>query len=200
MTTPVLTSTPLSAPQLSTPISVDEYHRMIDSGVLAEDGQYELIRGRIVRKMTKNPPHVLANDNTKEALGRELPDGWYIRTQDPITLTDSEPEPDIVVAAGCKQDYGDRHPGACDVALVVEIADSSLANDRRKASVYASDGIASYWIVNLLSGCVEVLTQPQGQGEAACYAKIATYHAGERIAFSIEQNASAEVLVDELLP
>ena len=82
---------------------------------------------------------------------RILPD-WYIRSAKPIRLPGqgSEPEPDRCVVRGAIRDYGEYHPGPADIALVVEVADSSLADDRKLADgVYGPAGIPVYWIVNV---------------------------------------------------
>lgn len=63
-----------------------------------------------------------------------MPDGWYVDAQEPITLDDSEPEPDVVVVRGNTRDYLDRHPDPQDLALVVEVADSTLERDRTAKS------------------------------------------------------------------
>ena len=89
------------------------------------------------------------------------PDGWYVDSQEPITLDDSEPEPDIVVVRGDTRDYLDRHPGARDLSLVVEVADSTLERDRTlKQRLYGRAGIPVYWIVNLVERQLEVYSQP----------------------------------------
>lgn len=80
--------------------------------------------------MPKNPPHRAATKLTRNALEAIVPSGWYVDAQEPITLEDSEPEPDVVIVRGNTRDYLARHPGSQDLALVVEISDSTLERDR----------------------------------------------------------------------
>ena len=193
--------TPVQQPAAESerPISVEEYHGMIDSGTLPEDGRFELLNGRVVRKMTKHPPHVLASDNTADAFQASLPNGWYVRRQDPVTLEMSEPEPDVAVVRGSKEDYGQHHPGPADVGMVVEVSDSSLAIDRQKAEIYARNRIEHCWIVNLVNASVEVMNRPQGADEAACYASVDVYESGGQIPLIVAGESVAHIPVDDVL-
>ena len=99
-------------------LSVDQYHAMIDSGILNENTPVELVEGILLEKMPQNPPHSFVTDAVRSALAALVPDA-YVRAQAPITLPDSEPEPDVVVAVGARRQFFHRHPGATDIALVV---------------------------------------------------------------------------------
>jgi Uma2 family endonuclease len=111
--------------------SVEQYHAMVRSGVLSEDDPVELLDGWLVVKMPKNPPHCSSTAGTRDALTSVLPVDWSVRSQEPITLSTSEPEPDLVVVRGDRHRYGQRHPGPQDIALVVEVADTSLERDQQ---------------------------------------------------------------------
>src|SRR5207253_1578278 len=118
--------------------SVEEYHRMIDAGVFGEEERFELLEGLIVSKMPGRPPRDMAIETCTASLLGCLPRAWRNRTQSAIRMADSEPEPDVVLVAGAIRDYEDRHPGPGDLALVIEVADSSLISDRlQKGRVYA---------------------------------------------------------------
>jgi Uma2 family endonuclease len=144
-------------------LSVAQYHAMADHGILNEDDPVELLEGWLVRKMTKHPPHSLTTLLVRRALERLLADRWYVNAQEPITLSDSEPEPDVLVARGRPLDFRHRHPGPEEVVLVVEVADASLAQDRGpKKRTYARAGIPVYWIANLPERRFEVYTEPTG--------------------------------------
>jgi Uma2 family endonuclease len=95
------------------------------AGILTSDDRVELLEGLLVTQMNKTPAHTLATALLREELAALLPAGWYVRSQDPITLAASEPEPDLAVVRGTPRDYRDRHPGPGDVAVVVEIADAA---------------------------------------------------------------------------
>ena len=145
--------------------SVDEYHRLIRDGYFDDRERIELLEGWIVPKMTKNPAHDVAIDLGQEVLRGVVPGGWRVRGQSAVTTKDSEPEPDLAVVRGQVRDYRDRHPGPGDMALVVEVADSSLSRDRGlKLRIYAKAGVPVYWIVNLVDGLVEVYTEPDEGG------------------------------------
>src|SRR5438105_9177634 len=99
---------------------------MADHGILGEDDPVELLEGWLVHKMTKHRPHVLTTLLVRRALDRLLPNGWYVDSQEPVTTTESEPEPDVSVVRGEPRDFQDRHPAPEEVALVVEVAETSL--------------------------------------------------------------------------
>ena len=138
-------------------LSVNQYHQMVCAGILTEEDPVELLAGWLVPKMPKNPPHRVATRLLRQALERVVPAGWYVDSQEPITTADSEPEPDVVVVRGETRQYLDRHPGPQDVALIIEVADTTLQRDRvLKQRIYAAAGIPVYWIVNLLDNQLEV--------------------------------------------
>ncbi len=150
--------------------SVSAYHEMIRLGILNSDDPVELLEGWIIQKMPKNPPHRVANKLFRNALEEIVPAGWYVDAQEPVTLEDSEPEPDVVIVRGNTRDYTKCHPGSEDVVMVVEIADSTLERDRSyKKRIYARAGIPVYWIVNLIEQQIEVYTEPDISGEEPTY-------------------------------
>src|SRR5712692_8749886 len=111
-------------------LSVEQYHEMARAGILTEDDPVELLEGWLVTKMTKNPPHSVATHAIRRALDEMIPAGWFVDSQEPLTTDDSEPEPDAMVVRGHWRDYTERHPSPSAVVLVVEVADSTLQNDR----------------------------------------------------------------------
>jgi len=146
-------------------ITVDEYHRMIDAGILHSGEKVELLDGYLVTKMTVSPPHAFTLQAIYQLLAAIRPTGWELRAQLPITLAQSEPEPDVSVARGTRHTYATRHPGPADLGLVVEVADSSLAIDQGvKARLYGAAGIPVYWIADVVHRQVEVSTLAAGGG------------------------------------
>ena len=142
-------------------LNIDQYHEMIRSGILTENDPVELLEGLLVAKMPKNRRHTLSTERTRRAVEAILPQGWHVSSQEPITLTDSEPEPDVMVVRGNLDSYPDRHPGPQEVALVVEVADATLKYDQiDKKRVYARAGIPVYWIENLVDKQIEVYSEP----------------------------------------
>jgi Uma2 family endonuclease len=136
-----------------------EYERLVDIGVF-EHEPLELIGGQLIVAEPQHSPHAAAVGMVGDTLRASLPPGWIIRVQAPVALDDeSAPEPDVAVVRGSHADYRRAHP--VRAALIVEVAESSLAFDRaQKGSLYARAGIADYWIVNLVDRFVEVYRDP----------------------------------------
>ncbi|MGH7342999.1 MAG: Uma2 family endonuclease [Candidatus Rokuibacteriota bacterium] len=137
-----------------------EYDQLIRIGFFYEDEPIELLGGQLIVAEPKGSPHSTAIALTAEALRAAFGPGWLVRVQDPVALdNESEPEPDVVVVPGRPRDYVAEHPTR--PALLVEIAESSLAFDRgHKGSLYARAGVADYWIVNLVDEVLEIYRQP----------------------------------------
>ena len=173
---------------------------MAQAGVLTENDPVELLEGWIVTKMPHRPSHDATIDQTDEVLRGQLPTGWRMRIQSAITTDDSEPEPDLAVVLGPASRYAAHHPGPQDIALLIEVADSSLAHDRDvKGRLYARAGIAAYWIINLVDTQVEVYSEPSGPTADPCYRQHHTYRAGEVIPLVIGGQSVAAIAVRELL-
>src|SRR4051812_36243109 len=130
MSTAPLPIPPGPSPEPVFRLTVNQYHRMIDAGVLTDDDPVELLDGVLVFKMPKKPPHRLAVRKLAKALERILPAGYFVQVQEPITLSGSEPEPDIAIISGTDEDYATRHPGPSDVPMVIEVSDTTLPRDR----------------------------------------------------------------------
>nr|WP_242019285.1 MULTISPECIES: Uma2 family endonuclease [unclassified Trichocoleus] len=181
-------------------LSVEQYHQMIRLGILSDDDPVELLDGWLVYKMPKNPPHRATTKLTRNALEAVIPEGWYVDTQEPITLTDSEPEPDVVVVRGNTRDYLDRHPGAADIALIIEVADSTLERDRTsKQRLYARAGIPIYWIINLPEKQIEVYTEPV-VAEESIYQRRQDYQLSDEVPVAIAGQIVSRLSVLDLLP
>lgn len=144
--------------------TVADYYRMAEAGIFNEDSRVELIRGQIVDLPPIGAPHFAAVNRLNRLLVQAVDDRAIVSVQNPVRLDDgSEPEPDIALLRPRADDYATAIAGADDVLLIVEIADSSLRDDRAvKAPLYAEGGIPEYWIVNLVERVVEVHRQPAG--------------------------------------
>jgi Uma2 family endonuclease len=181
--------------------TVDEYHRMIDAGILTDEDRVELLENNVVLKMARNPAH----DSTIQALGKRLlrllPSGWDLRGQSAITLDDSEPEPDFAVVRGDELSYRTTHPRPADVGLVVEVANTSLDRDRLdKGRIYARAGIPVYWIVNLPDRVVEVYSQPSGPTPSPTYGRKDEYRPGDAIPVALGGQVVGTIPVADLMP
>lgn len=152
--------------------SVDEYHQLVDLGFFTENDRIELIRGEIIEMAPKRTPHSVCNSllwkQLYELIGKQV----EIRVQEPITLlSNSEPEPDVVIAKKKADNYLSAHPTVEDIILVIEISDSTLKYDREtKLSLYAEAGIDNYWIIDLVDNYLEVYSNPFSDEQARyCY-------------------------------
>lgn len=189
-----------SQPQLWQ-ISVERYHEMIEAGLLTEDDRLELLEGYLVEKMTVHPPHSFTTDQIRDELMAIVGPDYFVKSQQPITTGESEPEPDVFVVMGNKRDFVRRHPQPENVALVVEVADSTLAQDQTwKKRIYGRAGIAVYWIVNLPERQIEVYTQPSGPTAQPTYHHMVTYRETDRIPIILGGEQVATLPVGELLP
>jgi hypothetical protein len=182
-------------------LSVEQYHRMVETGVLTTDDRVELLEGLLVSKPMKKPPHVISARLVRDALEAIVPAGWYVAAQDPITLDDSEPEPDLSVVQGNVRTFATRHPGPADVALVVEVADTSLARDRDwKKRIYARNGVAAYWIVNLVDRVLEVYADPSGPVLTPDYGTAKFLTPADRADVAVGGAVAGSVAVADLFP
>ena len=143
--------------QRVSPLTVEEYHRL---GECNEHGRRtELIRGLVIEKMSKSPLHRTISSLLYKLILSQLPQGYSVWKEEPLTLVDSEPEPDIAVTHGTESDFAAQHPTTAE--LVVEVAVSNPSLDRENASLYAEAGVKEYWIVLGTERQVEVYRRPE---------------------------------------
>jgi Uma2 family endonuclease len=177
--------------------TLEQYEAMVDAGAFAAHDRFHLINGYLVAKLTEGESHCTADDLCGEALAPLIPPGWYIRVAKPVRLPpNSKPEPDRCVVRGSIRDYSRRAPGPDDIGLIVEVADSSLSEDREQAVVYARSGIPVFWIVNLVDRQVEVFTQPTPAG----YLSRRDYVSGQNVPVVIDGIEVGLIAVDAILP
>jgi len=182
-------------------LTVEGFHGMIRTGLLAEDDRVELLEGWIVPKMVHNPLHDGTVQRANKAIARLLPQSWDIRVQSAITTGDSEPEPDLAVVREDPGSYLTRHPGPDDIGLVVEVAESSLVRDQTdKARLYARAGIVRYWIINLVDGRVEVYSDPTGPSPIPAYRQHQDFDRLAMLPFPLDGKEIGQIPVRDLLP
>lgn len=158
--------------------TVEEYHRMVEVGIISPDERVELIEGEVISMAAKKPPHVVITELAVEYLRELCREVAYIRTQDPVFLNDrTEPEPDIAVVMPPLRRYLDHHPEPEEIFLIIEVAeslgcgsatpktfqeaDATLKFDtKKKAAVYASTKIADYWVVDAVKRSIYVFREP----------------------------------------
>lgn len=174
---------------------VDDYHRMVETGILSEDSRVELLEGEIVKMSPVGSRHVACVNRLNGLLSRKLGEEVIISIQNPFRLNDySEPEPDIALLKGRDDFYADALAAPADVLLLVEVANTSIEIDRRvKLPMYARAGISEVWLVNLMEDRIETYTNPVNES----YQKVRIARRGESLLS--EGLANLALSVDEIL-
>ena len=147
-------------------LTVRDYHRLAEAGVLRREDRVELLEGQLVDMSPIGPRHALAVDTLNELLIMAAAGRAAVRVQGPIVLDDtSEPEPDFTLLRRPWQGYPDEHPRPPDVYLLIEVSDSSLDFDLgAKLELYARSGIREFWVVDLMADRFLVHRCPNDSG------------------------------------
>ena len=175
--------------------TVEQFHKMAESGILNEDDRVELIRGEIIEMAAIGTKHACCVRRVDKVLHRRLNDEVIISVQNPIGLDDnSEPQPDIALLKPREDDYLLAHPQPKDVFLIIEVADSTIKYDREvKIPLYAEQGVVEVWLVDINEECVEVYQQPVN----GIYQKVEKFSRGESLI--IQALDDVNITVDEIL-
>ena len=142
--------------------TVDEYHRMAETGILGEDDRVELLDGEIVLMTPMGTRHWSTVARLTERFRDLVGQRAIVSVQLPVRLGRyAEPEPDLALLKRREDFYAERLPEPGDVLLVVEVTDSSRRADRdQKIPLYARAGIAEVWLVDLPRDVIEVYREP----------------------------------------
>jgi Uma2 family endonuclease len=156
----------MSTPDFQIPrhrLTVDEYYRMAELGILAPDARVELIEGEIIDMTPQGSRHAAIVSRLDERLVTAVGSSARVRCQLPIRLgIRSEPEPDFAIVKRHAHDYMDAHPVAEDVLLLIEIANTTVNYDRLiKVPLYARHGVVEIWFVEVPLSRVHLLRSPQ---------------------------------------
>ncbi len=145
-------------------LSVHDFHKMGEAGILAEDDRVELIDGELIDMAAIGSAHAGTVIRLTDWFARALAGRALVSSQNPVRLDErSEPQPDIAVLRNRSDFYRQSHPGPSDVLLVIEIADSSLQFDRDvKVPLYARHGVPEVWLVDLNARRVSIYRRPVG--------------------------------------
>jgi Uma2 family endonuclease len=165
-------------------MTADFYERMIEAGVFRKERVY-LWKGQLVEKMVKERPHTVALTRLHHALlPVVMPGLWFLEQEASVRLLrrgDSMPEPDLKIVRGRMEEYP-KIPTTATVPLVIEVADTSLADDRRDVlEVYAAEAIPVYWIANTVDRRIEVYTGPTGLKDIVGYTACTIYRPGQSV-------------------
>lgn len=144
-------------------ITVEEYHRMAQVGLLAPDARVELIEGEIFDMPPIGTDHNGVVNLLNHLFMHAVGDRAIVQIQGPIRLGSySEPQPDVAVLKPRPDFYRTSHAQAADVLLVVEVSDATFRHDRdTKVPLYARHEIPETWIVDLAHGQLHVFRAPR---------------------------------------
>jgi Uma2 family endonuclease len=159
-------------------ITLEMYDAMINAGAITNESRVELLDGKIVQKEIMNPPHIYRLRRVFQGIDRQFEGRALAFNQSDIELPrDGRPQPDIcLVHLDISEDDYILPP---QVYLIIEVAQSTINTDRDyKQLLYARDGIAEYWILNLNKNQLEVYRHPDGER----YTQSFTLNAGETTA------------------
>lgn len=145
------------------PITVAEYYRMAEAGILDEDDRVELIEGELVAMSPIGNYHHGTVNKLTHALVQAVGERAVVSVQGPVRLDEfNEPQPDFALLKPRADFYQDAHRVTADVLLLIEVADSSLNYDRAvKRALYAHHNIPEFWVVNLSGGEIELFQEPK---------------------------------------
>lgn len=143
-------------------ITVDEYMRMGEAGILSPNDHVELIDGEIFEMSPVGSKHASVVKKLAKLLNDQWSDKVIISIQDPIVLDkQNQPEPDLAVLNFKEDFYENGHPSAADVLLAIEVADTTIKYDKEiKLPLYARHLIPEVWVINLQENCIEVYESP----------------------------------------
>ena len=162
--------------------SIDEWHELIESGVLA-DKPVELLEGEIVEMSPEGVEHWYTNHSLVKYLRKLLEDLAEVIQAQSITLDNSEPEPDITIARLPETIYMTRKPIPEDIYWLIEVSNKTLKKDlEQKAITYARNGIPEYWVIDMVNKKLIVHTQPEDDNSLSegshRYSQIVEYKVG----------------------
>ncbi|MFO0802867.1 MAG: Uma2 family endonuclease [Gemmataceae bacterium] len=197
-TMPALQRVPTGPPRNLT-WTVDQFHYLGDLGMF-EGRRAMLIEGVIVEEGQMNPPHRLALELAGDAIRQAFGAGWRICIQLPLVLGQTtDPEPDIAVVSGSARGET-AHPTTA--SLVVEVSDSSLRYDLSvKLGLYASAGIADYWVLDVNGRELHVHRDPKPDPSAPfghSYANVTKLAASASVSPLTAPHAN--IVVSDMLP
>ncbi|MDZ8023764.1 MAG: Uma2 family endonuclease [Nostoc sp. DedQUE11] len=174
--------------------TVEQYQKMIESGILTQDDRVELIRGEIIDMSPIGTKHAACVKRLNKLLSQKLRDRVLIAIQDPVKLNDnSQPQPDVALLKPRDDFYATAHPQPQDIFLLIEVADSTIEYDREeKTPLYAEAKIIEVWLVDINEQIVEVYQQPT----AARYQLMQKFASGETL--SIKAFPDVNISVDEI--
>lgn len=132
-------------------LTVDQFVKMGEAGILHEDDRVELIEGEMIQMPPIGIDHAYRVDAVNEYFVLSLRGTGFVSIQNPVVLPpDNMPQPDVIIFRPNREEYKHRYRNAHDVLLLIEVADSSLRYDRDiKVPIYAANGVAEVWVLDV---------------------------------------------------
>lgn len=177
-------------------ISVSEYHKMGEAGIFSEDERIELIDGVIIEMSPIGSEHAATVKKINRLFSSNLSSNKaMIGIQDPVILDDgTEPQPDVTLLKPRDDAYASGHPRPEDILLIVEVADTTVEEDRTvKLPRYAACGIPEMWLVNIPERKIEAYHTPVGEGGNAGYKVRVEYREGDTLSPETFPNVKIDV-------
>jgi Uma2 family endonuclease len=190
--------TPAVCPYPLYRLSLPQYRRMAEIGILTKYDRVELLEGWLVARPPASPAQATSTSITADVLQKLVPRELHLRTKSAISDIDSEPEPDISIVDGPLEKYVERRPKSGEVQMVVEVSDASLDVDLWKAGIYASYAVPTFWLVNLVDRQIEVHRGPLPAKRL--YRERRIYEPGESTPVVFMDREVARVPVARFLP
>ena len=158
-------------------LSIEDFERLGEAGILAPDSRVELIDGELIDMAPIGTGHASMTSRLNRLLVTRVQDRAIVSPGNPVLLPPwSMPQPDLMLLRPRRDEYATRHPDADDVLLAIEIAESSLRFDLgKKARIYAQHGIAEYWVVDVASRLLNVHRRADGLGWEEVRALVAPF-------------------------
>ncbi|MEB3179886.1 MAG: Uma2 family endonuclease [Nostocaceae cyanobacterium] len=181
----------MSVQLLRRKFTVEQYHKMVDSGILKEDDRVELIRGEIIEMSPIGTKHAACVNRLNNLLYRKLGDRIILGVQNPVILSDtSEPQPDVTLLKHRDDFYESAHPQPQDIYLLIEVADTTVKYDKEvKIPLYTEHGIMEVWLVDINEESVEVYREPATDG----YQNVRKFVGGESLSIGVFSDVNISV-------
>ena len=172
--------------------SIDKWHELVNSGVL-EGQKVELLEGDIVEMSPEGFEHSFTNESIVIYLRDKLSGLAHVKESHPITLGNSEPEPDIAIVKLPLTIYRTHHPYVEDIYWLIEVSQRTLKKDlQQKVITYARNGIPEYWVIDLKNKKLIIHTQPRQDK----YLQVVEYQSGK---VTPQAFLDLEIAIDKLL-
>ena len=183
-------------------VTADEYRRMAEAGVFADDLRLELWDGVLLEKMAKTRYHVTSHGMANSLLVRAIPPGWHLVPEAPVDLGGSSiPLPDLAIFRGTPFDYLDRDPVGAETGLAIEVAYTSRARDLGpRADVFAAGGVANYWVLDVAGLVLVTHADPQEIDGQVRYTRIERLTPGAEVTLELPGEAPIRLAVADLFP